>query len=165
MTGIDSAHETRFTNREWLEGNLESALEAITARQLMTPAPLMWPSSMSVAEFSAQELPRVSWSSFPTFDDRGEIDGLVVIDRGIDLTLLSVAGLVLRDIAIPRERVATARLETNAFELLSIPRTSCAGRILVLGWSSRPGVSDPLIGIITPTDLERGLRSMEIKLR
>jgi hypothetical protein len=162
MTRSDDSLALTAARTEVVEQALVSALSGITARDLMTAAPLVWPSSMTVLEFSRSELPRVSWSSFPTFDDSGEIDGLVVIDRSLDLTRLAAAGLHLRDIAIPRARVAVARRSTSALELLWMPRSTCAGRILVFGTSSSPAVSDPLVGIIAPCDLDIGLRHVEL---
>lgn len=139
---------------------VDSALSTITARDLMTKRPSVWPSALTVAELARSVLPNVSYSSFPTYGAAGELDGLVVLTRSLDLEPLIAANLRLADIAIPPEQLAIARPSTPLVELLSMPRARCAGRIIVLGTPYQAGHPEPLMGIITPSDLAFHLRGI-----
>lgn len=128
-------------------------LAGLAIRDIMTPNPTTAPASMTVAELLGSELIRYRYATFPLVEDGGAPVGLLTFQQVRRVPPRERATTRLRDIACPLNRVAQARPDEPAADLL--PRLSeCAeGRALV--------VSDGnIVGIVSPSDVSDVVRWM-----
>ncbi|GAA2883804.1 site-2 protease family protein [Streptosporangium fragile] len=96
-------------------------------------------------------------STYPLVDERGGFLGLVTLNHLREVAPGERATTRLRDIACPAEDVPTARPEEALTEVL-LRMGGCAdGRVAVLG----PG--GHLIGLLTPGDISRTLRTVDLR--
>jgi Zn-dependent protease/CBS domain-containing protein len=133
------------------QATVRNQLGQLAIRDVMTANPITASGSITVADLLSSELIRHRHSTFPlTENGRGPV-GLVTFNQIRHVLPQDRATTRLRDIACPLDQVAQARPDEPAADLL--PRlTACAeGRALVLS----DGV---LVGIISPTDINRALR-------
>ncbi len=137
------------------QASVRSQLGATPVRQLMTPNPMTAPASMTVEELLASDLIRHRHSTFPLTENGPTPVGLVTFTQIRRVPPHERATTRLRDIACPIDDVARASPDEPAAELL--PRLSeCAeGRALVVS-------GDRLVGIVSPSDVSRALRWLEV---
>jgi Zn-dependent protease/CBS domain-containing protein len=128
---------------------LANQLRGIRASQVMTPAPVTVPESMTVSEFLDNDTYRAHHHAFPvTRDGTDTATGLVTLTRINQVPAGQRGSTRLADIACPLADVATAAPEESVADLL--PRlTACADRRALVFSHGQ------LAGIITPTDISR----------
>ena len=125
---------------------LAGRLRGIRASQVMTPAPVTVPGSMTVSEFLDDYLFRARHQGFPVTGDGDTVTGLVTLDHIKHVPASQRDRTRLADIACPLADIATASPDEPVADIL--PRlTDCASRrVLVFS-------DGHLAGIITPSDI------------
>ncbi|GAA0343164.1 site-2 protease family protein [Actinoallomurus spadix] len=124
------------------QARVRARLDGIPIRRIMTPDPFTVPSTMPVAEFLREMLPRHRHSAYPVVDD-GVVRGVVTTERIRREPPDTPVGTLVED-------AEHTTAETPLTELLAkLART----RLLVFD-------GDRLIGIVTPHDLTRELEHL-----
>jgi Zn-dependent protease len=130
---------------------LRGALGGLVVRDVMGPDPIVAPDTLPVRELVEDWFLGRGHSAFPLVDAEGRVDGLVTL-RGARRADTNSPSLTARDLADDLSRVARVGPDDNLEVLLA--RTAAArggdGRALVFS-------GDNLVGIVSPSDLQRAL--------
>jgi len=127
-------------------------LAGITVAAVMTPEPTTVPGSTSVAELLDALPVGHHHASFPLAEPGGPPEGLVTLTQLRRVSPNRRATTRLRDIACRMDQIAQAEPEESAAELMSRLSECTEGRALVL-------TNGRLVGIVSPSDLNRALRT------
>jgi Zn-dependent protease len=124
------------------------ALEGVRVGDVMSKSPVIVPSWITVELLVDQYVMGHEFTSFPTHSIDGRIDGLVTM-RGIkQIPVQQRSKRRAIDIAIPIDRVPTARQDENITDLLKRMGTASDGRAMVYEGGT-------LVGVVSPSDLAR----------
>jgi len=130
---------------------LRGALGGLVVRDVMSPDPIVAPDTLPVRELVEDWFLGRGHSAFPLVDPQGRVDGLVTL-RGTRRADPNSPPLSARDLADDLSSVARVAPDDNLEVLLA--RTAAArggdGRALVF-------TGDELVGIVSPSDLQRAL--------
>jgi Zn-dependent protease len=130
---------------------LRGALGGLVVRDVMSPDPMVAPDTLPARELVEDWFLGRGHSAFPLVDSKGRVDGLVTL-RGARRADANAPALRARDLADDLSTVARVGPDDN-FEVL-LARTAAArggdGRALVFA-------GDELVGIVSPSDLQRAL--------
>jgi Zn-dependent protease len=124
------------------------ALEGVRVGDVMSKSPVIVPSWITVELLVDQYVMGHEFTSFPTHSIDGRIDGLVTM-RGIkQIPVQQRSKRRAIDIAIPIDRVPTARQDENVTDLLKRMGTASDGRAMVYDGGT-------LVGVVSPSDIAR----------
>ena len=124
------------------------ALEGVRVGDVMSKSPVIVPSWITVELLVDQYVTGHEFTSFPTHSIDGRIDGLVTM-RGIkQIPVQQRSKRRAIDIAIPIDRVPTARQDENITDLLKRMGTASDGRAMVYDGGA-------LVGVVSPSDIAR----------
>jgi Zn-dependent protease len=124
------------------------ALEGVLVGDVMSKNPVIVPSWITVELLVDQYVMGHEFTSFPTHSIDGRIDGLVTM-RGIkQIPAQQRSKRRAIDIAIPADRVPTARQDERITDLLKRMGTASDGRAMVYDGGT-------LVGIVSPSDIAR----------
>jgi Zn-dependent protease len=124
------------------------ALEGVRVGDVMSKSPVIVPSWITVELLVDQYVMGHEFTSFPTHSIDGRIDGLVTM-RGIkQIPMQQRSKRRAIDIAIPIDRVPTARQDENITDLLKRMGTASDGRAMVYDGGT-------LVGVVSPSDIAR----------
>lgn len=129
---------------------VRDALGNMKVRQVMTPSPVTAPEGITVAELLDDFVMRTRHSAFPLVDGDGRPAGLVTLAQIREVPSSERANTRVRDVACPRQDVATAGPDDEVLDAVSALNQCAQGRVLVLEGGE-------LVGIVTPTDVARVL--------
>jgi Zn-dependent protease/CBS domain-containing protein len=130
--------------------SLRVGLGDSTARQVMSPRPVVGPAWFTVEAFLQRFAPYHAHLAFPVQDFDGRLAGMVSLDTLRRAPAHRCGELRVAQLAIPLDRAITVEPETPAVEVaakLSMARQSLA---LVLE-------EGRLVGVVSPTDLSRAI--------
>ncbi len=128
---------------------LRSSLATVHVRDLMTPEPVVFPSTMTVAELVDHGLHQIRFGTFPLVRADGQLEGLTTLTRIRRVPPPLRATTRLLDTACPLAEVPTAVPDEPICDLLLRMQRAPDGRALVIGPDRR------LVGILSPTDIAR----------
>jgi Zn-dependent protease/CBS domain-containing protein len=128
---------------------LRSTLATVHVRDLMTPDPVVFPSSMSVAELVDQRLHEFHFGTFPLVRPDGQLEGLTTLTRIRRVPPDRRPTTRLIDTACPLADVPAAAPDEPVPDLLQRLQRAPDGRALVIGPDLR------LVGILSPSDIAR----------
>ena len=124
------------------------ALEGVLVGDVMSKNPVIVPSWITVELLVDQYVMGHEFTSFPTHSIDGRIDGLATM-RGIkQIPAQQRSKRRAIDIAIPADRVPTARQDERITDLLKRMGTASDGRAMVYDGGT-------LVGIVSPSDIAR----------
>src|SRR6202049_2262360 len=128
------------------------ALEGVLVGDVMSKNPVIVPSWITVELLVDQYVMGHEFTSFPTHSIDGRIDGLVTM-RGIkQIPAQQRSKRRAIDIAIPVDRVPTARQDEQITDLLKRVGAASDGRAMVYDGGT-------LVGIVSPSDIARLFQS------
>jgi Zn-dependent protease len=128
---------------------LRSSLATVHVRDLMTPDPMVFPSSTTVDEFLDLRLHDLRFGTFPLVRPDGQLEGLTTLSR-VRLVPVHLRGATrLIDTACPLGDVPAADPDEPIPELLRRMQQAPDGRALIIGPDRR------LVGIVSPSDIAR----------
>ncbi|QGF23286.1 site-2 protease family protein [Raineyella fluvialis] len=128
---------------------LTAALRNIRVHHVMSANPVVLPATMSVQDYVAHALDS-RFTAFPVVEATGRVDGLVTLRRVKAAMARGEGDVTLAQIAIPLDQVPTLAPYDTATSLLEQLQGAADGRALVFDHGA-------LVGIVTPTDLQRML--------
>lgn len=128
---------------------LRSSLATVHVRDLMTHDPVVFPSTMTVAELVDERLHQFRFATFPLVRPDGQLEGLTTLARirHVPPHLRSTTRLI--DTACPLSDVPAAAPDEPIPDLLQRMQQAPDGRALVIGPDLR------LVGILSPSDIAR----------
>lgn len=127
---------------------LRAAVASVTVREVMTPDPITFSPSMSVAELLDTQLHRYRFNTFPLATPEGELRGLATMRRVAPVPLEERPRTRLIDVACPMDAVPVAAPDDPVANLLARMGASPDGRGLVL-------LDGRLVGVVSPSDVAR----------
>jgi Zn-dependent protease/CBS domain-containing protein len=127
---------------------IRQALSGVTVSNVMTPNPVQAPDNTSVEEALHGYVLASRHSTFPTHDAGGQLSGLLTMAALKRVAPDARATTLIKEIACPLDRVATARPADPIINLLGGSDSCSEGRTLVLD-------NGQLVGIISPSDIHR----------
>jgi CBS domain-containing protein len=128
---------------------MRSSLANVQVRDVMTPDPMTFDASTSVADFVDNQLHLYRFGSFPLVGADGKLVGLTTMGRIREVRTGDRPTTQLIDIAAPIVEVPVAAPKDSVPELLQRLQTSPDGRAFVMDGTSR------LVGIVSPSDIAR----------
>lgn len=128
---------------------MRASLSGVLVRDIMTPNPVVFSSTMTVAELLESELQAYRFTSYPLVDSAGKVQGLATMPRVRHLAPQERSQTRLIDIAAPLEEVPVGAPDEPIPELLQRIEASKDGRALVMG------INGNLVGIVSPRDIAR----------
>jgi CBS domain-containing protein len=128
---------------------MQASLADVHVRDVMTPNPIPFASTMTVSDLLDNELHRYRFSSYPLVSPTGELLGLTTLNRIRHVPVGARQTTRLLDIACPLAHIPQGTPEEPIPGLLQRMHTSPDGRALVLDDSRR------LVGIVSPSDIAR----------
>ena len=128
---------------------MKASLTDVHARDIMTPNPITFDSSMTVADLLDHELHRYRFGSYPLVSPTGELQGLTTLNRIRHVSGNNRATTRLIDTACPLTDVPQGTPAEPIPDLLQRMHTSPDGRAFVLDDTGR------LVGIVSPSDIAR----------
>jgi Zn-dependent protease/CBS domain-containing protein len=137
---------------------LEGALANVRARDIMTAEPIVVPEDLSIDRLVDEWFLREHCSSFPVVDRDGHVRGLVTLQQVRRIDPASRATLCVRDVADPLETVTMCAPDDTMPGLLERLAVTHGGRVLVVD-------GDSVVGIISPTDVQRALDLAALRQR
>lgn len=135
---------------------LQSALEDVPARDLMTRAPETVPASLSLRDLVSSRFLHRRFQGYPVTDPEGHAAGIVTLHQVRDVPEAEWDRRTVADVMTPADALVV-RPEDSMITVLERMQTSPAHRVLV----TRDGVVE---GIVTPSDVAGWLkRAREFK--
>ena len=131
---------------------LRTALANVRVGDLMSPDPVTFSPSTTVADLVDRQLPLHRFSTFPLIGSGGTIEGLTTIGRIRRLAVDLRPSTRLIDIACPTAEVPLSTPDEPITELLARMEGSPDGRVLVVDQVGH------LVGIVSPSDIARYLQ-------
>ena len=128
---------------------MRSALANVHVRDIMTPDPVTFVSTTTVADLLDTQLHHYRFNSYPLVDPDGKLEGLTTMGRIRHVAADLRATTRLSDTACPLSEVPVGKPGEPVTELLQSMQASPDGRALVLDDAGR------LVGIVSPTDIAR----------
>jgi len=128
---------------------MRASLADVHIRDIMTPDPTTFSSSMTVADLLDNQLHRYRFSSYPLVSTAGELEGLTTMSRIRHVSTGGRSTTRLIDTACPLSQVPLGAPGEPIPHLLQRMQTSPDGRALILDDNRR------LVGIVSPSDLAR----------
>lgn len=128
---------------------MRSSFAGVHVRDIMTPAPITFSSSATVAELVNGQLQHHRFNSYPLVGPEGQLEGLVTTNRIRHLSSDRWQSTQLRDIACPIADVPKGAPGEPIPDLLQRMEASPDGRALVIDASGH------LVGIVSPSDIAR----------
>ena len=125
--------------------------------QVMTAAPTILDSNLSVQDFVAQVALTHQFSTYPLVDAEGRLTGLVTLNRVRAVPPVLRATTSLRQIACPPTEVPTTRPDEPLIELLRSMHGCSDGRAVVVDSADR------VIGVVSPSDVARALQVTDLR--
>jgi Zn-dependent protease/CBS domain-containing protein len=137
---------------------VQDALAGVRVRDVMSGHPLTAPADISVAALLDEYVLRHPCSTFPLVDGAGNVTGLVTLRHLKRIPPAERVSRRVAEIATPLDSVARAGPDELVLELIErLGRTdSRDGRALVFE-------DGHLVGIVTPTDLNRALELARLR--
>ncbi len=127
---------------------LHAAVRGVRVREVMTPDPVTFAPTLSVADLLETQFHHYRFTTFPLATSDGELRGLVTIRRVGRVPPTERARTRLVDVACPMDAVPVAAPDDPVADLLARMGTSLDGRGLVL-------TDGRLVGIVSPSDVAR----------
>lgn len=127
---------------------LRAAVAAVTVRDVMTPDPVTFAPTLTVADLLETQLHRYRFNTFPLTTPDGELRGLATMRRVARVPPGERARTRLIDVACPMDAVPVAAPGDPVAGLLARMGASPDGRGLVLS-------DGRLVGIVSPSDVAR----------
>jgi Zn-dependent protease len=127
-----------------------AALAGLRVADVMTPEPTAVPEELTVAEL-VQRLPWRAHAAYPTVGPDGRPRGVLLLSKVAAVPPGAEATTLLRDLAQPLTEETSARPDEPLTEAVNRLAPTGDGRFLVVD-------GDALVGIVTPSDLNRVLR-------
>ncbi len=127
---------------------LRAAVTAVTVREVMTPDPVTFAPTLSVADLLETQLHRYRFNTFPLTTPDGELRGLATMRRVARVPPGERARTRLIDVACPMDAVPVAAPGDPVADLLARMGASPDGRGLVLS-------DGRLVGVVSPSDVAR----------
>jgi Zn-dependent protease/predicted transcriptional regulator len=128
---------------------MRSSLANVQVRDVMTPNPMTFDASTSVADFVDNQLHLYRFGSFPLVGADGKLLGLTTMGRIREVRADIRSDTRLIDIAAPLSDVPVSAPEEPIPELLQRMQTAPDGRAFVIDETGR------LVGIVSPSDIAR----------
>ncbi|MEW6583791.1 MAG: site-2 protease family protein [Actinomycetota bacterium] len=129
------------------QGRVRDALRGRMVRDEMTPVTAVAAAGQTLRSF-ADALPLgLLHTAYPVVDD-GRVLGLLPVDAVADVPTADWDRRLVRDLTVPRDRLAVLRPEEDLFEALLDMGAHGQGRALVMD-------GDRLRGLVSVTDIER----------
>lgn len=131
---------------------LRTTLANVRVRDLMTPEPVTFSPSTTVAELVDDQLHLHRFSTFPLVEPDGRLEGLTSLGRirRVPVDLRATTRLI--DIACPTSEIPVGAPDEPITELLARMEGSPDGRALVRDQEGH------LVGIVSPSDVTRYLQ-------
>lgn len=126
------------------------ALDGVAVGDVMTPHPAVVPEALTVQEAAAQ-LPWRAHEAYPTIDAEGHATGLLELSRLAAVPVAAEGTTRVREVAVPLTDGTTATPEEPLADAVARTSPDGGGRFVVLDHGE-------LVGIVTPSDLNRVLR-------
>ncbi|HET9601424.1 MAG TPA: site-2 protease family protein [Acidimicrobiales bacterium] len=145
---------TAAARAEEREGEAASALEGISAGDIMTRDLHTVSSAATVEDFVRQDVMRSLVSSFPVIDPDGRVQGLVTLRQVRELPRRAWPTTAVGTIAAPLAQVALARPGEPVLDVVH-RGGSAAGRVLVMD-------GDRLVGIVSPSDVTKAVEHLSL---
>jgi Zn-dependent protease len=130
---------------------LGGLLGGVRVGDVMTPDPVTVPADLSVDELVRHYVTLYRCSAFPVTSPDGTLAGLVALSRLRHVPASLRATTPVGSLAVPLDRVVTARPDDTLAQLLGRVTSGSGRRALVLDEDGR------LVGIVTAHDIERVL--------
>ncbi len=131
---------------------IRSTLAGVRVRDIMTPDPVCFASTTTVAELIEQALDHYHFTSFPLAGPDRRPTGLATLARIRRVPPMIRPGTSLAEIATPIAQVPLARPDDPMPQMLERMQASPDGRALVIGDDGE------LVGIVSPSDISRYLQ-------
>ena len=128
---------------------MRASLTGVRVRDIMTPDPTTFASSMTVADLLDNQLHRYRFSSYPLISPTGELEGLTTMSRIRHVSVNVRRTTRLIDTACPLSQVPVGSPGEPIPDLLQRMQASPDGRAFVLDDSRQ------LVGIVSPSDIAR----------
>jgi Zn-dependent protease len=128
---------------------MQASLADVHVRDIMTPDPVTFASSLTVTELLDDVLRRYRFSSYPLVSPTGGLQGLTTLNRIRHVPVAGRPTTRLMETACPLADVPQATAADPIPELLERMHASSDGRAFVLDDSGR------LVGIVSPSDIAR----------
>jgi Zn-dependent protease len=128
---------------------MRASLADVHVRDIMTPDPTTFASSMTVAELLDDQLHRHRFSSYPLVDPAGRLEGLTTMSRIRHVPPAARRTTRLIDVASPLADLPVSAPGEPIPDLLQRMQASPDGRALVIDGGGR------LVGIVSPSDIAR----------
>jgi Zn-dependent protease len=128
---------------------MRSSLANVHVRDIMTPEPTTFASSMTIADLLENQLHRYRFSSYPLVGPTGQLEGLTTMSRIRHVPSHVRPTTRLIDTACLLKDVPVGAPGEDVTELLLRMQASPDGRALVVDGSGR------LVGIVSPSDISR----------
>jgi Zn-dependent protease/CBS domain-containing protein len=136
---------------EGRQAQVQETLGGVPVREAMTPDPVTAPVTTTVQELVEGPLSRRRHAALPvTADDAGHPVGLVTLDRVKQVPTEKRPSTTLADVMVPMSQVTTADPADPLAQIASRLDAAPEHRVLVLE-------SDALVGIVSPSDVDRTL--------
>ncbi len=128
---------------------MRSSLADVHVRDIMTPDPVTFASTTTVADLVDNQLHRYRFSSYPLVRPDGQLEGLTTMGRvrHVPAHLRQTTRLI--DIACPLSDIAVGSPGEPIPDLLQRMQASPDGRAFVIDEAGR------LVGIVSPSDIAR----------
>jgi Zn-dependent protease/CBS domain-containing protein len=125
--------------------------------EVMTAAPTILDSNLSVQDFVAQVALSHRFSTYPLIDAEGRLTGLVTLNRVRAVPLGLRATTSLREIACAPAEIPMARPDEPLVELLRRMHGCSDGRAVVVDSTDR------VVGVVSPSDVARALQLTDLR--
>jgi Zn-dependent protease len=132
-------------------------LRDVRIRDVMTSAPICAPYTATVDEVVHDYVLRHHCSAFPLVDDRGAVRALVTLSQLRQVAAGRRASVPAASVAVPVEFVTRAMPDEFVVPVLRRDTGTAGSRVLVFA-------DEQLVGIVSPSDVTRALRSHEAAL-
>jgi CBS domain-containing protein len=138
---------------------MRASLADAHVRDIMTPDPTTFASTMTVADLLENHLHRYRFSSYPLVSPTGELEGLTTMNRIRHVRPDARPATRLINTACPLSEVPLGVPGESIPDLLQRMQASPDGRALVLDATRR------LVGIVSPSDIARFVQLSMLRSR
>lgn len=144
---------------EEFQVEVEDRLAGVRVGDVMSRDPLCAPAALDAQRFLDEFVMRHPFSTFPIVDAAGRPTGLLTLRRLKALDAAERARTPVAAVACPLDEVPRANPDEPLVAALARMRDDCAqGRLLVFE-------GDRLVGLLSPTDVQRALDRAELRRR
>ncbi|MBV8348618.1 MAG: site-2 protease family protein, partial [Mycolicibacterium sp.] len=133
----------------------QQALTGVRVADVMSANPRTAPGWISVADFIENYLLGDRHSAYPVEAPDGSVTGLITLSQLRGVAPSRRSSTLVRDVAVPLDRVATASPDEPVTALLQRVPSITDGRVLVVDRGR-------VVGIITPADIAKVIETREL---